>query len=397
MFKTATKFIAATAVVFAFGLGSQQAQAQSSYSCSNNIYNESLGTYSADAYTSGGVYGDPCSANNTGNSASTVVTSTAVLATAASQTARLVGDRVSAAISGSQGGVNFASNEFSASSGLSGGGMNGKAGVWVSGSYSDVEDGNTDTAFDGQVYTVLGGVDYRVSEQAIIGLSVGYEDVDIDTKYNGFGGQDGNLSGTGYTIAPYVGFKLAPNAYANISAGYSDVEYDTLRFDPISGNRITGSTDADRYFVNASVGGDHFFNMRGDDNWHLRGRATVFYATEEKDAFSETESNGTAIAQGSQDTDLGQFMVDARFGYNFNGVEPYALAGVQFDFAKDEAAVAVGQTRSSLDDEDFGAKFGAGLDFNIAPNVSGGFEAYTIEFRDDYEEYTVQGGLRVEF
>ena len=68
-----------------------------------------------------------------------------------------------------------------------------------------------------------------------------------------------------------------------------------------------------------------------------------------------------------------------------------------FDFSKDEGAVAAGQTAASLDDEDFGARFGAGLNFQLSPQVTGSFEGYTVEFRDDYEEYTFSGGLRVNF
>ena len=57
--------------------------------------------------------------------------------------------------------------------------------------------------------------------------------------------------------------------------------------------------------------------------------------------------------------------------------------------------VAAGQT---LSDDDFGVKFGAGINLiNMGSNVTGGVEAYTVEFRDDYEEYVVNAGLRVKF
>tara|TARA_X000000950_G_scaffold101895_1_gene128651 strand:- start:4709 stop:5842 length:1134 start_codon:yes stop_codon:yes gene_type:complete len=372
------KFAVIGAAVAVSGFSASDAQASNPYSCSDTKYGSSYGTYST------------CAGTNT--QASTVTTSNAVLATASTAAAKLVSSRVSTALGGT-GGVNVAANGFSASTGQSAGQSASPIGAWVSGSWSNIEDENVSTAFDGDVFSAMAGVDYRVTPKVVVGLSVGYEDLDIDTEYNGFGSLEGSLEGDGYTIAPYIGGEIAPNVTASLTLGYSDVEYDTLRYDPLTGAQITGNTDADRYFVNAAVGGEHMY----DENWRIRGNASVFFATEEKDGFTEVVSDGSTVANSDQDNDFGQVALDAKIGYVFDMVEPYALVGVSYDFAKDEAPVAAGQSRSSLDDEDFAAKFGAGVDFNLGHNVTAGLEAYTVEFRDDYDEYTVSGGLRVEF
>ncbi len=353
----------------------------SDYSCSDTTtYGLS---YASSAYSTCG---------GTANQASTVTTSTATLKAAASQSAKLVSNRIAAATTGT-GQFNLASNSFSASTGMAGGDHGKAYGAWVAGSWSSVEDNNTDTAFDGNVYTVMAGADYKVDDRLLVGLSIGYEDTDIDTAFNGFGGTDGNIDGNGWTIAPYVSYGIADHVRANLVAGYSDVEYDTLRFDTSTGNRITGSTDASRYFVDASLNADYTVA----ENWTLYSKFGVFYASEEKDAFTETESNGATIAQADNDTDFGQFSLDARVGYLFEFVEPYALVGLEYDFTKDEATVGAGQTAASLDNEDFGARFGGGFNLRLGPNVTGGIEAYTVEFRDDYEEVTATGNLRIEF
>ncbi len=363
-------------VAFAAGF-SGKAQAAGPYSCTDATYGSSYST---------------CSTNNTANQASTVATAATVLRAATAATASQVANRVSAALDGSSG-VKMASNGFSASSGLSAGDMGGKAGVWVSGSWTNTEDENTDTKADGDIYTGTAGVDFRVAPNVVIGISGGYESVDIDTEYNDdpTTGADGNLDGDGWTVAPYVGVKLSPNASADLTAGYSDLQYDTLRYDPnVTGQAIRGSTDAERYFVSAGVNGKH--NLQG--NWNLKGRGSVFYASEDKDAFTETQTNGATVAVAENTTELGQILVDARLGYTVQSVEPYALVGVEYDFTKDEGPVAAGQ---SVSDSDFGAKFGGGLNLNLGSNVTGGIEAYTVEFRDDYNEYAVTGGLRVNF
>lgn len=373
IFKLSALFVAGA--VLMVGLPKQAEAQVGVYSC--------VGTY-------GYIYGN-CSTNNTANQSSTVATAATVLRTAASQSSRLISSRVSNALDGNSG-FNMASNGFSASTGMSAGdGWRGKTGLWVAGSFASVEDNNTDTAFDGEVYNGFAGVDYKIAPNTVIGISLGYESSDIDTEYNGTATQDGNVEGDGYTIAPYVGVSITDKISADLMAGYSDLEYDTLRFDPVSGTRITGSTDAERYFVSGGVNGQHRFY----ENWRLRGRASIFYANEEKDAFTETYTGGTTVAVADQETELGQALLDARLGYMFSHVEPYALVGAEFDFAKDEGEVAVGQTPSN--DDDFGAKFGGGVNFQITPNFSGGVEAYTVEFRDDYDEYAVTGGLRARF
>lgn len=389
--------------VLCFGLSGQAQAADgdgTTYSCSYSSFGDAADTttgVSDQLSYSSASYNNLCG-SYTSNQNSAVATATAVIATAASQASTLVSNRISNALSGT-GGVHMAANGFSASTGMSGGNMGGKVGAWVSGSYSDVSDDNTDTRFDGTVYTAMVGVDYRVAPKVVIGVAGGYEDVDVDTQYNQsvLNGEDGNVSSDGYTVAPYIGVQLSQNASADLTVGYSDIDYDTLRFDPLTGDRLTGSTEAERYFVNAGVQGNHIFHRA----WNLRGRLGVFYVSEDKDAFTEITNNasetGANVAQGSETVELGQVNADARLGYLFDMVEPYALVGLDFDFTKDEAAVGAGQTKASFDSEDFGARFGGGLNLRLGSNVTGGIEAYTVEFRDDYEEVTATAGLRVNF
>jgi Autotransporter beta-domain. len=403
------RYLAITAgAVAVFGIAPQAMAAvvtgTSATSCADQFDNGSA----AANYGIGSSYGsylstyDSCFYGNTANQASTVTTANAVLQAASGQAAALISSRVASAISGAGSTFKVANNGFSASSGVAAGNMENRLGIWVSGAYSSVEDEVTSTAFDGDVYSTFGGIDYKVTPRTLLGVSVGYENVDIDTKFNAHPttGAKGNLDGDGYTVAPYVGVQLTPNANASLTGGYSKLEYDTLRYDPISGNSITGSTDADRYFVSAAVTGTH--KLRG--NWNLHGKVSAFYADEEKDAFTETEAvNGNTIAQGSVDNQFGQASLDARLGYATRYAEPYALAAVDFDFSKDEAPVGTGtslapaQQKSALDDSDFGARFGGGLNFRLGSNMTGNVEAYTVEFRDDYSEYTVTGGLRLNF
>ncbi len=366
----------ALAAVVAVAVTGTTQSAQAAYSCSNATYGSSYST---------------CSTDNTSNANATTVTSVAVLSAAATQTAGIISNRVAQAIGGTDGSFHVAANGFSASTGKAAGDGSDDVGVWVSGSWTGAEDDNDDTAFDGTTRTGMAGIDYRVSDMTLIGLSAGYEKSDFDTAYNGFGGVDGSLEGSGWTVAPYAAFDMG-SMTTTLSVGYSMIDYDTVRYDPNTGNTITGSTDANRYFVNAGVGGSHDLA----EHVRLRTNASVFYVSENKDDFTEDESNGSTIAQDGETTHLGRAALDFRLGYMFEGIEPYALAGVEYDFSKSDVPLAAGQTESGTED-DFGAKFGGGVVLNLGDNVTGGLEAYTSQFRSDYDEVTGTATLRVRF
>lgn len=345
------------------------------YSCSNTYYSY---TYSS------------CSSNNTANQNSTVATSSSAIRSTTTLISNLIAQRVSTAVSGNSGAFEVSSNGF-VGTGVAAGDHEGKFGVWAAGAFAGFDDDNRSTEFDGESFVGTAGADYRVSPDVVLGVAVGYEDIDIDTVYNGFGGNNGNVSAEGYSIAPYIGVTLSETLTADAKIGYADMEYDTLRFDPNTGNRITGSTDADRFYLDAGLKGK--YQLQG--NWGADVRGSVFYAHEEKDAFTENEAGGATIAVDEDTTELGQFLLDTRLGYSFEGVRPYGLVGLEYDFVKDDVPVAAGQVQAG--DSRFGAKLGGGVDFNFAPNVKAGVEAYTVEFRDDYNQYVLTGGLRVKF
>ena len=76
-------------------------------------------------------------------------------------------------------------------------------GCRLKGAWTHVDDSNTATAFDGDVYSILGGVDYRVHERVLLGISGGYEKGDLDTSFN-----RGEQESDGFLVAPYVSFEI---------------------------------------------------------------------------------------------------------------------------------------------------------------------------------------------
>ena len=116
-------------------------------------------------------------------------------------------------------------------------------GAWASYSYLDFNNDFAATSFDGQRHGGLAGLDIAPREDLLLGLSVGYEDTDIDTNFN-----RGNQQTDGFTVAPYLGYLLTDTWSVSASFGYSSLNTDQFRIVPGTATRVTSSPDHDVAF-----------------------------------------------------------------------------------------------------------------------------------------------------
>ena len=166
-------------------------------------------------------------------------------------------------------------------------------GAWASYSHSEYEDDFVSTAFDADRNNVTVGLDFSPWDRIVAGVSLGYENNDIDTTFNG-----GNIDSDMITVAPYIGGLLNDTFSVDFSIGYSNIDIDQFR--TLAGTRITSSVDAERRFVAGNLNASRAFG-----NWYVSGRAGLLYAKEEQDAF--VESDGTLNPDRS--FELGQLRV----------------------------------------------------------------------------------------
>jgi len=407
-FKKIGALALATVGLVAFAPSSAQA-----YTCFDTVYSPT-GTFNATpdsgqgtsaaaiGYTSNYSARANCTATSGVYDASSALRSAvSSLRTAATQTNNLLTSRIAAVNSGSVQSVSVSQNGVGFASGMSGAGDAETVGVWGQVSYTSAEDDVTSTAFDGDLVTGLVGVDYMVDDALLVGLSVGYEDSDYTTEYNRspVNQQDGNIEGDGYTVAPYLSYKLDEILSVQLTGGYSDLDYDIIRYDVVGGDKLTGETDGERYFVSGALSAYYPVDM-----WRLNGTLSILYADEERDAYNEVDPRGFTNAVAATDTDLTQLNLRTEIGY---AVEPwfvpYAIVGFQYDLSKSDVNVPTTATTAATsrivapEDEDFAGIFGLGFNVEAEDAVFIGLEATTMEFRDDYEEYTVSGTVRVEF
>ena len=134
--------------------------------------------------------------------------------------------------------------------------------IWANGAYSNYEDTLSSTSIDGETWNATGGVDYLFLDWLIAGLSLGYEDSNLDTNYN-----RGHVDTDGVTVSPYVLFLL--NRYISVdgAVGYSNIDIDQDRTLPGTATVVTSSLDAERFFGSAGINASFW---RG--NWNFSGR-----------------------------------------------------------------------------------------------------------------------------
>lgn len=308
---------------------------------------------------------------------------------ASAQVAGLVGTAVSAAIAPPPppGGVAPAVSDAGSSTqffnsrqlGVAAGNVPKGLGVWVQAGYTSMDGDDTGGEFDGDVINFLAGVDYKVNAKTVVGVAIGYEDLDIDTSFN-----NGTFEGQGYGVTPYIGFAINDKWSIQALLGYTAVEYDTAS----NFGAITSSFDADRYYGSATIAGSY----KVTNKVHLAPKASVLWLTEDQDGF--TDSAGNVV--GDTTIDLGRLSAGGTISYLAGKVTPFVRLLGEYDFVKEDA-VALGNGNFSSDDE-FGLNATVGLNLDMGNGWSGNIEgtASTL-FRENLDVYSVSGRLRYQW
>lgn len=346
--------------------------------------------------------GDASSSNTV--AAKTVTSTTA--ATAASTTGGIIGGAVGSAVGGATGGVIAGSPSTLgvASLGISGGlekapdgrivgkyfnsrdiagrsagSKNPRLGVWVQGAYTSVDNDEAGGRFDGNIFNVIAGIDYKpkvMKDKGVVGVAVGWEDVDVTLDFN-----NGTLEATGFTVAPYVGIAINKFLSFDASAGYTAVSYDQTR----NNNAVIGEFDADRAFAAMNLTGN--FKKK---NFRINPKVGILGLWEGQDAYTDS----TGAANGRISVHLGRALFGGEVGFRIKNFEPFVGVIGNWDFNDNNPSIlANGQLAS---DEEFSGTFSAGVNFN-KKNITGQIKGQTNQFKNEISTYTISGRVRVAF
>jgi outer membrane autotransporter protein len=269
-----------------------------------------------------------------------------------------------------------------------------------------------ESGFDYETSVLTTGVDYRISDRFILGGALSFADGETEVDAS-----KGDLDAEGNSMTLY-GTYFLDNIYVDFSVSRGSTDYEQTRviqYDLGNGVGVNQSFNSD-YSGDTTSG----FVGAGIDliqtQWNVSLRATLDYLDSELDGFSETAAfasqrgSGWGVALGKQEQDwltgtlTGSvtYIVQQQWGI----LAPYVEVDIVQEFSNDQRTVTgrfVGDLDSLdltvvTDDPDssyFRVRAGA------SAQMPGGFSAFADYGRlfsfDNWSEYTVSAGFRLEF
>ncbi len=280
--------------------------------------------------------------------------------------------------------------------GMNAGGTFNNIGVW--GSFSS---GNLDNDFIFSPYDMTSrgfmvGADFQPMENALLGLSAGYNHDEITTTFNG-----GEVQSDTASLAVYGAMSLPAGLSVDAAVGYADINTDQNRLslfiagfsDPFAaltpGTPINGDVDATRLFGAVNLNG--FWNPQ-----HFLLSATVGYLYAETDQDSFTESGGgVTVTRPGETFVLSQWHAGATVGYDFGTfLEPYAGADYSYDISREEVTVGTGLQQPANDRSELIMR--VGMRYFGDNGVSAALEWNTNALRQDIDSNGLLLTLRLD-
>ncbi len=285
----------------------------------------------------------------------------------------------------------------------------GRWGVFVNGSVSFGDKSTTDSepGFDFETTGITAGVDYRLRDNLVIGLAGGMRTNESDL------GSNGHIDVEGLTLSLYGTYYQEDEYYLDAIVSIGQNSYDTLRnitFGSID-QGANGDTDGTELALSVGGGFDYYrnaisFGPYAEFNW-VRSDIDAYEETASRPqaagsglllGIASQEVTSMTVALGGQityaiSTDRGVFSPQLRFDWEHQFEDDNRQIEARFLSDPANSVFSVGTDEP---DRDF---------FNIGAGVSGAFKNGKSAFlywesvldRDDISQYSITGGVRVEF
>ncbi|KAF0224716.1 MAG: outer membrane protein domain-containing [Rhodospirillaceae bacterium] len=307
---------------------------------------------------------------------------------ATKQTTSMISGRISSVVSGATGSISpsVPTSPVNTSAligdGKAAGDAPARGGLWANASHNWMSGKQASADFAGTMKVAVGGVDYRITDQLLLGTSLGYEHGYFSLKYSG-----GKMVANNYAFAPYMAYIINDIWSLDATAGHAWVNYDISR---ANGN-VAGSTSGSRWFAASNLSASTTLGP-----WRLGASTGYLYSKEDTEDYVETD--GTA-ARGVKFR-LGQAHATVRGGYLFltdwGSVNPFVAARAEYD-ANKTAATAVDAIGTKGYDDRFGMVFTSGVNLAIGDSHSLSIEAASSQFRENVDSFTLGGTYRFKF
>ena len=175
-------------------------------------------------------------------------------------------------------------------------------GVFLNGNilYGDKDKTDAQNGYDLDVKGLTMGMDYRITDNAVAGLAIGFADTDLDYKQNG-----GTMDAESQFITAYGSYYDDKNYYIDVSVTRGNSDYDMLRrveykdmFGQVN-TQIDSSTSGRQLLATFDAGYDF---IKGP--FIIGPNLGVSYNKTNIDQFNERGSSGLELAYGRQEASV---------------------------------------------------------------------------------------------
>lgn len=252
--------------------------------------------------------------------------------------------------------------------------LNGLA-FWTTGSLTQSQHHQTEVASKSDLDNIIIGFDTGVGNDWTFGVSLAWEDIDVNTTFN-----EGHMNSEGLTVSPYLAYILNERFYLSANIGYGIGEISQDRQFNIT--TVKSDTDYARYIGNVNLN----YQNTIEDRWNVLGYFGVLYAYDRQRDFVETD--GTIID--TNVTRMGQFMLGTEVSYVYKQWEPFV--NIEFEWEPHITSV------SGVNNDTKGANGGIGVRYYLKDEpLFAEIMLNVVGLRQKYEESTISANLRVQF
>jgi uncharacterized protein YhjY with autotransporter beta-barrel domain len=177
-------------------------------------------------------------------------------------------------------------------------------GVWIGGSadFGSFDAYRQASGFDSDSVAVNAGVDQRIGQHGVVGLSIGYNHDNSDIA------NDGTRSvAQGYSAALYGSYQPAEHVYIDGVLGGGGLSFDSQRYADDTGDFLLGHRNGSQWFGSLSIGYEYKTGA-----WLLSPYGRFEGSLSSLNSFSETGDVTQAIAYSNQTVRTTQAIVGVR-------------------------------------------------------------------------------------
>ncbi len=247
---------------------------------------------------------------------------------------------------------------------------------------------------------VVAGVDYKLTDDFMLGLAGGYQKTNMDFR----GAGDGDI--TSWSVTAYGDYSFGP-AYVDTLVGYSMQSYDLNRFLNVLGTGYTANSNYDGSSVAASVEAGYAFDVA--DNTKVTPFVGFNYTHTNADAVTETGAGLWNLAYDSRSDNAFDSVLGTRLSYAFKTADgtrymPTVELGWkhQYGDATPTTNAALAGTPGSnflitgQEAQRDSALVGASLGVQLTDQIDGSVQ-YNGQYSSNYSDSTASVRLRLKF